>query len=131
MSIKTCIVKTAVKWTPNIIIVSAANIILKDIAKFSDFILDLDSRTAYVCLTLKGEAEPIEVSVDGFAFISEQGTHQLFIEEAQSNKIWLNNALSRIVGKALKIPEIPKYKAHIDFLADLFKAENQNTEDSN
>jgi len=124
MSFKTSLVKIAIELTPNIIVLWVANIILKGIAELSDFIIDLDTRTAYVQLTLFGEVEPIEVSLDGFAIVSDEESHQLIIRQAQSNRPWLNNLLSRIVGKAWKIPEIPQYKAQIEFVAELFKAES-------
>jgi hypothetical protein len=100
MSFKTSLVKIAIELTPNIIVLWIANIILKGIAELSDFIFDLDTRTAYVQLTLFGEVEPIEVSIDGFAIVSDEESHQLIIQQAKSNRPWLNNLLSRIVGKA-------------------------------
>lgn len=129
MSFKTSLVKIAIKLTPDIIVLWVANLILKGIADVSDFIFDLDTRTVYVQLTLFGEVEPIEVSIDGFAIISDEKSHQFIIQQAQSNRPWLNNILSRIAGKAWKIPSIPQYKAQIELAAELFKSESQNQED--
>jgi hypothetical protein len=129
MSFKTSLIKIAIKLTPDIIVLWVANIILKDIADVSDFIFDLDTRTAYIQLTLFGEVEPIEVSINGFAIISDEESHQFIIQQAKSNRPWLNNILSRIVGKAWKIPSIPQYKAQIELAAELFKSESQNQED--
>jgi hypothetical protein len=123
MSFKTSLVKIAIALTPNIIVMWVANIILKGIAELSDFIFDLDSRTAYVQLTLFGEVEPIEVSLNGFAIVSDNESHQLIIQQAQSNRPWLNTILSRLVGKAWIIPAIPQYKAQIELIAELFHAE--------
>jgi len=129
MSFKTSLVKIAIELTPNIIVLWIANIILKGIAELSDFIFDLDTRTAYVQLTLFGEVEPIEVSLDGFAIVSDEESHHLIIQQAKSNRPWLNNLFSRIVGKAWKIPAIPQYKAQIEFIAELFKAESPEQEE--
>ncbi|MFW5443089.1 MAG: hypothetical protein ACKE51_02125 [Methylococcaceae bacterium] len=130
MSFKTSIVKTAIKLTPNILILTVANIVLKGIAELSDFIFDIDNRSVYIRLTLAGEAEAIEVSLEDFAIVSDEENHHLFLQHAQSNKLWLNNALSRIVGKKWKIPQQPKYQAQIDFIAELFKVTNSEQEDN-
>ena len=130
MSFKTSLVKIAIKLTPNIVVIWGANIILKGIAELSEFIFDLDTRSAYVQITLFGEAEPIEVRVDGFTIVSDEESHQFIIQQAQSNRLWLNNILSRIVGKAWKIPENPQNKAQIEFVAELLEAESPEQEDS-
>lgn len=125
MSLATGLVKIAIKLTPNIIVKWVANMVLKGIAEMSDFIFDIDARTAFLQVTLAGEVEPIEISVDGFAIISDGDSHQLVIQQAQSNKLWLNNLLSKVVGKPWKIPVIPQYKAQIEFVAELLQAENK------
>ena len=128
MSFKSSLVKIAIKLTPDIIVIWVANIILKGIAELSDFIFDLDARTAYVRMTLTGEAEPIEVCLDGFTIVSEGNSHRLIIQKAQANRPWLDNLLSRIVGKAWQIPAIPQYKAQIELIAELFKTESPEQE---
>lgn len=130
MSFKTSLLKIAIKLTPDIVVLWVANIILKGIAELSEFIFDLDARTAYVQLTLYGEAEPIDIWVDGFAIVSDGASHQLIIEKAQSNRPWLNNLLSRIAGKTWKIPAIPQYKDEIELISELFEAESPEQEDN-
>lgn len=125
MSLATGLVKIAIKLTPNIIVKWVANMVLKGIAEMSDFIFDIDARTAFLQVTLAGEVEAIEISVDGFAIISDGDSHQLLIQQAQSNKLWLNNLLSKVVGKPWKIPVIPQYKAQIEFVAELLQEENK------
>lgn len=129
MSFKSSLVKTAIKWTPNKVIMWVANIILKDIASLRDFNLDLDERKVYVQTLLNGEAEPIEVWVDGFAVVIEEDSYLFVMHQAQSNKLWLNNALARIVGREWKIPVIPKFKAYIELIAEVLKAESPVQED--
>ncbi len=124
MSVKTSLIKTALKCTPNKMIVWAANSKLKGIAELSDFSLDLETRKVYVQATLLGEAEIIEVWLDGFAIISEGESHRLFIQQGQSNRPWLNNLLARIAGKEWKIPKIPQLTAQIELVSELFKTEN-------
>lgn len=131
MSVKTSLVKIAIKLTPNIIVLWVANIILKGIAELSDFNFDLDTRTAFVRATLAGEVEPLDVSVDGFAVVTdEESSHYLIIHQAQSNRLWLHNLLSRIAGKAWKIPSIPEFEDQIELVAELFKPENPPQEDT-
>ncbi len=121
-------VKVGAKFTPKILVVSVANIILKGIAEFSDILYDLDKRTAFVNVTLYGEEEPIEVALDGYEITGNEGNYQFILHKAQSNKPWMNNILSRITGKAWDIPSIPQYKDEIGFVAGLLKAENPDQE---
>jgi len=74
----------AIKLTPNIIIIWVANIILKGIAELADFNFDIDARKAYVQIQLLGESETIEVWLEDFAIISDEGSYQLIIHQAQS-----------------------------------------------
>ncbi|WP_305906847.1 hypothetical protein Q9L42_018850 [Methylomarinum sp. Ch1-1] len=125
MSFKAALVKLAIKLTPNIIVIWVANIILRGIAVLSEFFFDLDSRTAYVELTLVGEAEPIQVEVDGFAVVNDGDSYRVIIQNAQANRPWLNNLLARVVGKAWEIPQIPQHQAQIELIAELLEGESQ------
>ena len=123
MSFKTSLIKMAIKLTPNIIVIWVANIILKGIAELADFNFDIDARKAYVQIQLLGESETIEVWLEDFAIVSDGESYQLIIQQAQSNRVWLNNLLSRVAGKAWKIPVIPQFAAHIELVAELLKDE--------
>lgn len=124
-------VKLGAKLTPKILVVSVANIILKGIAEFSDILYDLDKRTAFVKVTLYGEEEPIEIALDGFEILGDDENYQFILRKAQSNKPWMNNILSRIVGKTWDIPAIPQYKDEFGFVANLLKAEEPEQETVN
>ncbi|MBK8817078.1 MAG: hypothetical protein IPN42_16930 [Methylococcaceae bacterium] len=124
MSFKISLVKMAINWTPKMMVMWVANIILKGIAELSDYSFDLDARKVYVQTTLYGEIDPIEVWLDGFAIISEEKSKYLILEQGTSNKPWLTNIFSKIAGKPWKIPAMPQFAAHIDFIAELLKAEN-------
>lgn len=124
MSFKSNLVKIAIKLTPNIIVIWIANIILKGIAELSEFFFDFATRTAYVQFTLAGEAEPIEVSLYGFAIVSDEDSHYIIIQQAQANRPWLNNLLSRISGKTWQIPDMPQYRAQIELISELLMPEN-------
>ncbi|WP_394753145.1 hypothetical protein [Crenothrix sp.] len=124
MSLKVGIVKKAIKWTPNKLITWVANYKLKGIAEITDFSFDLDTRTAYAQVQLLGEAEPIEVRMDGFAIVSDGESYQFVMQQAKSNRPWLDNIFARIVDKAWKIPVIPQLQPHIALIAELFKPES-------
>ena len=109
-------------------VIWVANMILKGIAEMTDFELDLDARKAYVETTLCGEAEAIQVWVEGFAIVTEGETKKFILQHAQSNKSWLNTVFGHVVGKSWKIPELPKYKPYLDLVAELLKAESQQQE---
>lgn len=111
-------------------VIWVANIILKGIAELVNFNFDLEARKAYVQIQLLGESETIEVWLENFAVVNDEGSYQLIIQQAQSNRLWLNNLLSRIAGKAWKIPAIPQFAAEIELICELFKAENPEQEDN-
>lgn len=129
MSFKTGLIKMAVKWTPKRMVLWVANMKLKGIAELIDFSFDIDARTAYVQTQLFGEAETIEVWLDDFAVIKDEESYHLIVQQAQSNRPWLNNLLSLIVGKAWKIPVLPQLAAQMELISELFKAESPEQED--
>lgn len=126
MSFKISLVKTAIKWTPNKMVMWVANSQLKGIAELTDFSFDLETRKAFVQATLYGEEGVIEVSLDGFAVISDGDSHRFIIQHGQSNRPWLNNLLALIAGKEWKIPAIPQLTAQIGLISELFKAESES-----
>ncbi len=124
MSFKSSLIKTAINLTPKMMIIWVANMILKGIAELTDIEINLDDRKVYVQTLLNGETEAIEVWVEDFAIIDDGKSKSFILQQAKSNKPWLNTLFGHITGKAWKIPELPKYKAYIDLIADLLKAES-------
>ncbi len=121
MSFKSSLIKTAIKLTPNVLVIWGANLVLKGIAELSEFSFDLDARTAYVKTRLNGEEGIIEVSFQNFSIINTEGTYEFILQEAKSNRPWLNNLLSRIVGKAWKIPMVEPIKSQIGLISELLQ----------
>ena len=130
MSFKSSLIKIAIKWTPKRLILWVANIMLKDVAELTDFSFDLEARKAYIQIQLVGESETIEIWLEGFVIISDEESYKLIIQQAQSNRLWLNNLLSRIVGKAWKIPVTAQMTSQIELITELFKAESPEQEDN-
>ncbi len=124
MSIAINLTKLVIKWTPRKLISWVANIALKDIAELTRLRFDLESRTAYIQVQLVGESETIEVWVDGFAIIPNEDSYKFVIDKANSNRLWLDNILSRITGKTWKIPNTPQFAPQIAFIAELLKADS-------
>ena len=124
MSFKTGLIKMAIKLTPNVMILWVANLVLKGIAELTDFNFDLDARKVYVQTQLVGEAETIDVWIEDFAILTDDGSYQLIIHKARSNRIWLDNLLGRVAGKTWNIPVIPQLSGHLELISELFKAEN-------
>jgi len=121
MKIAISLTKFVIKWTPRKLISWVTNIVLKDIAEVTNLSFNLEARTAYIQVQLVGESETIEVWIDGFAIIPRDGSYQFIIEQAKSNRIWLSNILSRIVGKTWKIPNTPQFAPYIKFIAELLE----------
>jgi hypothetical protein len=124
MSFTSSVIKLAIKLTPNILISWVANIILRGIAELTDFNFDLEARKAYMQIQLVGESETIEVWLEGFAVISDDQSYKLIIQRAQSNRLWLDNLLSRITGKTWKIPVPAQMEPQVALIAELFKPES-------
>ena len=124
MSIKSSLIKMVIKLTPNILIIWVSNIILKGIAELTEFSFDLEARKVYVQTRLYGEEETIEVCLEDFAVFSDGESYRFIIHQAKSDRPWLNNLLSHIIGKAWKIPAIPQLTAQLELLTELFKAKS-------
>ena len=124
MNYLTSLIKIAIKWTPKKMILWVANYKLKGIAELKDFNLDLDARKVYIHTQLFGEIDSIEVWAEGFAIIIDEDTYKFILQQAQSNKPWLNNAVALIIGKAWKIPAIPQLAPFMPLAYALLKVEN-------
>ncbi|QJD30939.1 hypothetical protein [Methylococcus geothermalis] len=124
MSYKANLVRLAIKWAPKFLVLWVANIILKGIAELTYFAFDIDTRKAYVAINLAGESETIEVWIENFYVIGDETSLQFIIQQARSNRIWLNNLLAHVAGKAWKIPEIPQYSAQLKLVAELLEAKD-------
>jgi len=103
------------------LIIWVANIILKGIAELTEFNFDLETRKVYVQTRLYGEETTIDVYLEDFAVFNDGESYRFIIHHAKSDRPWLNNLLSRIIGKAWKIPEIPHLTAQLELVAELFK----------
>lgn len=121
MSIKSTLIKIAIKLTPNFLIIWVANIVLKGIAELLRFDFDVDARTLYVQTRLYGEEGTIDVMLEDFAVFNDGEGYRAIIHHASSDRPWLNNLLARIIGKAWKIPAMPEFSAQLDLIAELFK----------
>ena len=125
MNFLTSLIKIAIKWTPKAMILWVVNYKLKGIAELKDFDLDLDARKVYVHTQLFGEAESIELWMDNFAIIIDEDAYKFILQQASSNKPWLNNALALVVGKAIQIPVIPQLTVFMPLAYALLKPEGQ------
>lgn len=123
MSVTSCVIKAAIKWTPKVFVLWGGNFVLRGVAKLTDFRFDLESRKAYVQVKLYGEPEFIEVWMEGFAMMEQAGGYSLLIRAARSNRIWLNNLLAKLVGKPWKIPEIPQLRAQMALASELLRVD--------
>ncbi len=125
MSYQSCIIKFSYKMTPKKLVYWLVNSQLKGIAQLLEYDIDFDGRKILSKVKLEGEEESIDVSLEDFT-LTNHGDHYTFaIQQAHSNKIWLNNALSKaILGREVKIPE--KYS---QLVQDLFSFHFSGPED--
>jgi len=130
MSFKTSLTKKVIKWTPQKLILWLVNLTLKDIAELTAFSFDLEARKIHMQLQLLGESEAIDVWFEEFAIITNEGSYQLIIGQTQSNRLWLDNLLSRIAGKPWDIPVTAEMSSQIEFIAELLKPQIPVEEDA-
>lgn len=119
MSFQARMIRTALKLTPHGLVCWVANRALKGIATLKSFDLDLDARRFHVQTHLAGEPEPIEVRVEGFALLRDGAECRFIVERASSNRLWLNNLLAKVTGKAWKIPVPEGQAARVALAAEL------------
>ncbi len=123
MSLKSTIIKTLIKLTPNFMVVWVSNIIMKGIAELINFNFDIDNRTIYAQTRLYGEDDTIEVWLEDFSvfYDQEQDCYRFILHHARSDRAWLNNLLAKFIGKGWKIPALPQFSKQLELVAELFK----------
>ncbi len=119
MSLTARFIKLAIRWTPKCLVIGVGNLVTKGIARMADYHFDLDARRIYVCTTLYGESEPIEIWLDDFALIQQDESLHFILRQARSNKLWLNNAMAHITGKTWKIPDLPQLRPYRGLMLEL------------
>lgn len=130
MSLKSILIKIAIKLTPTIFIIWVSNLILKGIARLLEFEFDLENRKFHVKTQLYGEIDTIDVWVEDFMINTNGTSYELLILKANSDRLWLTNILALIVGKSWKIPVIPELVPHMTLIAELLNAPVHVKEDN-
>jgi hypothetical protein len=130
MSLKSILIKIAIKLTPTIFIIWVSNLILKGIARLLEFEFDLENRKFHVKTQLYGEIDTIDVWVEDFMINTDGTSYELLILKANSDRLWLTNILALIVGKSWKIPVIPELAPHMTLIAELLNAPVHVKEDN-
>ena len=122
MSIRSSLIRFVIKLTPNVLIIWVANFVMKGIASLVDFNFDIDARTIYLKTLLYGEEQAIEMRIEDFALFNDGEGYRFIIHHAWSDRPWLNNLLSRVIGKAWKIPALPQFSTQLELIAELLTA---------
>ncbi|NOQ36077.1 MAG: hypothetical protein GQ569_09300 [Methylococcaceae bacterium] len=116
MSFKSCLIKCAYKLTPKKMVYWLVNSNLKGIVELIYYDINFDERKIHSKVHLEGEEGLIEVCLEDFSLIKYGDQYKLIIQQVQSNRPWLNEALTRfILGQEIKIPE-----QQIQLVQDLF-----------
>ncbi len=125
MSYQSHIIKFSYKMTPKKLVYWLVNSQLKGIAKLVEYDIDFNGRKILSKVQLEGEDESIDVTLEDFTLIKNGAQYTFAIQQAHSNKIWLNNAMSKaMLGREIKIPE--KYS---QLVQDLFSFHFPDPED--
>ncbi|MCK5828939.1 MAG: hypothetical protein KAH20_01385 [Methylococcales bacterium] len=125
MSFKSGLIKFIYKMTPKQMVFWVVNANLKKIVKLVDYDINFDERTIQSTVHLEGEEGLIEVCLEDFTLIKEAGHCKFIIQKVQSNRPWLDNALSKfILGQEIKIPD-----SQTQLVQDLFSFKFSDDED--
>jgi len=116
----------AIKLTPNILIIWVSNIILKGIAELTEFSFDLEARKSTFKQDSTVRKKRLKFGWKILLFFNDGESYRFIIHQAKSDRPWLNNLLSRIIGKAWKIPAIPQLTAQLELLTELLKPKLQH-----
>jgi hypothetical protein len=119
MSFQAYIIKTAIKWTPESLILWVSNKILKNIAQLQHFHIDMETRQVSVQVQLAGEIDSINVLINEFAIVQTEKGFYFIVRQAESNKLWLTNIFQLILNKKWYLPEIPQIKPYMPLILEL------------
>jgi len=125
MSFNSSLIKFAYKITPKTIVYLVVNSYLKGIVKLIEYDVNFNERKILSKVHLEGEEGEIEVCLEDFALIKSGDHYKFVIQQVESNRPWLNKALSRfILGQEIKIPN-----TQVQLVQDLFSFKFSDSED--
>ncbi len=98
----------------------AANKKLKGVAQLNDYSYNSEERKLYTQMILDGEEEPIDVFLDGFTILVDEGIYKLVFQQVRSSRSWLDALLNKVLlSRAWKIPE-----SKIGLVEEFFEVDN-------
>ena len=117
MSYKTSLVKMALNNTPKSMVLWAANKKLKGVAQLMDYSYNSEDRKLYTQMVLDGEEEPVDVFLEGFTILVDEGIYKLVFQQARSSRSWIDVLLNKVLlSREWKIPE-----SKIELVQELFE----------
>ena len=119
MSYKTSLVKMALNNTPKGMVLWAANKKLKGVAQLMDYSYNSEDRKLYTQMVLDGEEEPVDVFLEGFTILVDEGIYKLVFQQARSSRSWVDVLLNKVLlSREWKIPE-----SKIELVQELFEVD--------
>jgi len=120
MSYKTSLVKMALNNTPKTMVLWAANKKLKGVAQLRDYSYNSEERKLYTQMLLDGEEEAVDVFLDGFTILVDEGIYKLVFQQVRSSRPWLDVLLNKVLlSREWKIPE-----SKMELVQELFEVDN-------
>lgn len=120
MSYKTSLVKMALNNTPKTMVLWAANKKLKGVAQLRDYSYNSEERKLYTQMLLDGEEEAVDVFLDGFTILVDEGIYKLVFQQVRSSRPWLDVLLNKVLlSREWKIPE-----SKMELVQELFEVDD-------
>ncbi len=120
MSYKTSLVKMALNNTPKSMVLWAANKKLKGVAQLRDYSYNSEERKLHTQMVLDGEEESVDVFLEGFTILVDEGIYKLVFQQVRSSRSWLDALLNKVLlSREWKIPE-----SKIGLVQELFEVDD-------
>ena len=101
----TKMIKTADKLTGSASTKFLINQMIGEYGKMININIDHKTKSITASVLLKGESKPIEVKINKYKIIKEGSTARIIVEDANSDRAWINALLQNfVVGKSIKVP---------------------------
>jgi hypothetical protein len=106
MSLRSKLTKVAHKLTPRGLVLHFLNKLIQGYGRIIQYHINQKEKKLYLEFHLSGDSEKMEIWVDSYEIISEEGSKKIRINQVRGSREWVNKALNQFAkGKTLPVPE--------------------------
>ena len=106
MSFRSILTKFAHKLIPQPVVLHFLNKHIHGYGRIIQYNINQKEKKLYLEFHLSGDSEKIEIWVDSYEIISEEGSKKIRINQVRGSREWVNKALNQISkGRTFSVPE--------------------------